>query len=87
MTAFASARTVALGALLSFAVTVSQEGSARPVEVIESLFGAEVAADTDLARRALWAEQAQDRIDPLHMPALRARLVPATPRPAAAAAP
>jgi radical SAM family uncharacterized protein/radical SAM-linked protein len=79
------------GALLSFAVTVSQEGSARPVEVIEALFGAEVAAETDLARRALWAEQSggrqPERIDPLHMPALRARPLPATPRPAAVAAP
>ncbi len=76
------------GALLSFAVTVSQEGSARPIEVIESLFGAEVAADTDLARCALWAEaagtrQPEDRVDPLHMPALRARPAPAKPRPPA----
>jgi radical SAM family uncharacterized protein/radical SAM-linked protein len=52
------------GALVSFAVSVSAEGSARPVEVIAGLFGPEVAAQTDLARVALWAEY---RIDPLHV--------------------
>ncbi len=60
------------GALLSFGVTISQEGSARPIEVIEALFGPEVAADTDLARRALHGE---DRADPLRLPAGLARPV------------
>ena len=58
-------------------MTVSQEGSARPVEVIEALFGAEVAADDRSRRGGLFGPSrprpAPDRVDPLHMPALRAR--------------
>jgi radical SAM family uncharacterized protein/radical SAM-linked protein len=50
------------GALISFAVAVSAEGSARPIEVIAGLYGPEVAAQTDLARLALWGEH---RTDPL----------------------
>jgi radical SAM family uncharacterized protein/radical SAM-linked protein len=61
------------GAMLSFGVSISHEGSARASEVVEALFGAEVAAETDLARRALWAEQGGERIDPLRLVALRAR--------------
>ncbi len=58
------------GAMVAFGVTISHEGSARPSEVIAALFGADVAADSDLARRALWGE---DRADPLQAAAGRAR--------------
>jgi len=54
------------GALLAFGVRISTEGSARPSEVIGALLGPEVAADTDLARRALWGD---GRTDPLLVPA------------------
>jgi radical SAM family uncharacterized protein/radical SAM-linked protein len=57
------------GAMISFSVSVSNEGSARPSEVVAALFGADVAAETDLARLALWGD---DRTDPLHPPELRA---------------
>jgi radical SAM-linked protein len=57
------------GALVSFSVSVSNEGSARPSEVVAALYGVEVAAETDLARLALWGE---DRSDPLRaQPGLR----------------
>jgi len=52
------------GELVSFSVAVSAEGSARPIEVIGGLYGPEIAAQTDLARVALWAEH---HIDPLHV--------------------
>ncbi len=52
------------GGLVSFAVAVSAEGSARPIEVMAGLYGPEIAAQTDLARVALWAEH---HIDPLHV--------------------
>jgi len=58
------------GALLAFGVGISTEGSARPSEVIGALLGPEVAAETDLARRALWGE---GRTDPLLVPAGRGR--------------
>jgi radical SAM family uncharacterized protein/radical SAM-linked protein len=61
------------GALVSFAVAVSAEGSARPSEVIAALYGPEVAAETDLARLALWAEQG---IDPLRVAPLRVADLP-----------
>ncbi len=70
------------GATVAFSVRISTEGSARPSEVIEALFGREVAADTDLARRALWGE---DRADPLRVPAARPRPAPAAPAAASAA--
>jgi radical SAM family uncharacterized protein/radical SAM-linked protein len=50
------------GALVSFSVSVSNEGNARPIEVVTALYGAEIADKTDLARLALWGE---DRSDPL----------------------
>jgi radical SAM-linked protein len=53
------------GGLVTFAVSVSAEGSARPIEVVSGLYGPEVAAQVDLARVALWAEH---RIDPLQVP-------------------
>jgi radical SAM family uncharacterized protein/radical SAM-linked protein len=63
------------GRLVSFAVSVSAEGSARPVEVIAGLYGPEVAAETDLARLALWAEH---RIDPLRVTELGGDVAGAT---------
>jgi radical SAM family uncharacterized protein/radical SAM-linked protein len=75
------------GATLSFGVSVSQEGSARPSEVIAALLGPEIAAETDLARLALWAEQAGEPVDPLHLAALRARPVPVSRDGAAAVQP
>jgi radical SAM-linked protein len=50
------------GTLISFSVSVSNEGSARPLEVLTALYGVDVAVRTDLARLALWGE---DRSDPL----------------------
>jgi radical SAM-linked protein len=71
------------GALVRFAVSVSHEGSARPVEVVRALFGDDVAAGTELGRLALWAESAAPdgapegpdagAIDPLSLEVLRRR--------------
>jgi radical SAM family uncharacterized protein/radical SAM-linked protein len=62
------------GALVRFGVGVSHEGSARPAEVVRALFGDDVAAGTELARLALWAEGAGDDVtDPLHLDVLRRR--------------
>jgi radical SAM family uncharacterized protein/radical SAM-linked protein len=52
------------GALISFSVSVSNEGSARPLEVVSALYGEEVAGRVDLARLALWGD---DRTDPLRL--------------------
>ncbi len=51
--------------LVSFAVSVSHEGSAQPSEVITTLFGDDVAHETELARLALWA--ATSGRDPLRV--------------------
>jgi radical SAM family uncharacterized protein/radical SAM-linked protein len=84
------------GALVRFAVSVSHEGSARPVEVVRALFGDDVAAGAELARLALWAESVgvgaeEGAIDPLHLDVLRRRTPtgPGVPAgdPGAAAAP
>ena len=69
------------GPMVSFSVSVSNEGSAKPSEVVTALFGVEIAQKTDLARRALWGD---DRTDPLRVSELRRPTVVA--RPAAAAA-
>jgi hypothetical protein len=62
------------GVLVRFGVGVSHEGSARPVEVVRALFGDDVAAGTELARLALWAESGDDgTIDPLRLDVLRRR--------------
>ncbi len=84
------------GALVRFGVSVSHEGSARPIEVARALFGEDVAAGTELARLALWARDGEGdgadvRIDPLDVEVLRLR-TPLPPAPpvadqAAAAAP
>ena len=70
------------GPMISFAVSVSNEGSAKPIEVVTTLFGAEIAQKTDLARLALWGDE---RIDPLCVSELRRRPVVARPVAAAAA--
>ncbi len=57
------------GEAVAFGIAVSQDGSARPVEVIEALFGSAIAADVELARLALYAEGGRD---PLQLPELRA---------------
>jgi radical SAM family uncharacterized protein/radical SAM-linked protein len=63
------------GQLIQFRVAVSHEGSARPIEVLTALFGAEVAAEAEIARTALWAD---GRLDPMALVPLRApRLVTA----------
>jgi radical SAM-linked protein len=56
------------GALVRFAVSVSHEGSARPVEVVRALWGEETAAGTDFARLAL---RATEDADPMHLDVLR----------------
>jgi radical SAM family uncharacterized protein/radical SAM-linked protein len=75
---------VPLSRLLAFSVRVSAEGSARPVEVLQGLFGPEVADGSDVARTALWAslpEPGSPLVDPLDLGALR---TPGRPRSAAA---
>ena len=56
------------GRLVRFIVAVSHEGSARPVEVVRSLWGEEVAARADFARLAL---RATEDADPMHVDLLR----------------
>jgi hypothetical protein len=59
--------------VISFKLGVSHEGSARPTEVVEALYGADAAATARFARVALWAEAGAPAhtIDPLDFPALR----------------
>jgi radical SAM family uncharacterized protein/radical SAM-linked protein len=61
--------------LVRFAVSVSHEGSARPIEVVRALWGEDVAARTDFARLAL---RGTEDADPMHLDLFR--------RPVAAAA-
>jgi radical SAM-linked protein len=68
----------ATGALVRFSVRVSQEGSARPIEVLGTLFGEDVAAAAEISRLGLWArEQGQGEgegntaVDPLALEPLR----------------
>jgi hypothetical protein len=60
-----------------FGVVVSALGSARPVEVVEALSGPEAAVGSRIARLGLWAagDGALDRIDPLDVERLRARIL------------
>ncbi len=60
------------GELLRFRVAVSHEGSARPVEVVTALCGADVALDAELARTALWAREGDAHLDPMVLIPLRA---------------
>ncbi|MBC8133975.1 MAG: TIGR03960 family B12-binding radical SAM protein, partial [Deltaproteobacteria bacterium] len=59
--------------LVRFRLLVSAEGSAKPIEVIEGLWGAEVAAQSAIARVALWAVDGAsgNLVDPLDADALR----------------
>jgi radical SAM family uncharacterized protein/radical SAM-linked protein len=75
------------GALIVFSVAVSAEGSARPIEVIGGMFGPEIAARTDLARRALWAEGRTDPLDAAAVGLALASLSAPTIAPAAVAPP
>jgi radical SAM family uncharacterized protein/radical SAM-linked protein len=71
------------GALVRFAVGVSHEGSARPLEVVRALFGDDAAASADFARLALWGAAGTTEalgedagaevpaVDPLSLEALR----------------
>jgi radical SAM family uncharacterized protein/radical SAM-linked protein len=64
------------GALVRFAVGVSHEGSARPIEVVRALWGDDVAAAAELARLALWARaegETDSSVDPLRLEDLRHR--------------
>jgi len=54
--------------LVRFQLAVSAEGSAKPIEVIEALWGAEAAAQTALARVALWAVDSDRLRDPAGAP-------------------
>jgi radical SAM-linked protein len=58
---------------LTYAVTISTEGSARPAEVVEALLGPEAAARAELARISL---EAAEVLDPLDTGALRAAFRP-----------
>jgi radical SAM family uncharacterized protein/radical SAM-linked protein len=66
-------------AILSFSVSVSAEGSARPIEVIEALLDKDAAGAAEFARLGLAAAGgagAVDWIDPLDLVALRALPLP-----------
>ena len=67
------------GPVLTFSVAISHEGSARPVEVLQALAGPEAADAASFVRVSLSAHgPGEAGVDPLDLPALRAR----TPRPA-----
>jgi radical SAM-linked protein len=88
--------------LVQFQLAVSAAGSAKPVEVMEGLFGPAVAADVALARVGLWAVEGDGEetpadalpadplavvlIDPLDIDRLRSRPTPLATTPGAAAA-
>jgi radical SAM-linked protein len=55
------------GPMAAFRIGVSHEGSARPSEVVAALWGTEIAAETDLARLALHAEQGLDPLRPAEL--------------------
>jgi radical SAM family uncharacterized protein/radical SAM-linked protein len=79
------------GALVRFGVSVSHEGSARPSEVVRTLFGEDVGERAELARLALWARPGDDLggdadVDPLHLDVLRGRPAVAAPGDAAGVA-
>ncbi len=57
--------------LIRFALPVSAAGSAKPIEVIEGLWGPEVAMQTSIARAGLWALDGDRLIDPLDADTLR----------------
>jgi radical SAM family uncharacterized protein/radical SAM-linked protein len=57
--------------LVELQLAISTDTSAKPVEVIEGLFGVEVARDTAFARISLWAEEGGQLIDPMDIAAFR----------------
>jgi radical SAM family uncharacterized protein/radical SAM-linked protein len=59
------------GPAVRFAVSVSHEGSARPIEVVRALFGEDVAERADLARLALWSLDGEKELDPMRLDLLR----------------
>jgi hypothetical protein len=66
----------ATGPLVRFAVSVTHEGSARPVEVVRALFGEDVAERADLARLALWSLEGDAQVDPMRLEQLRRHAPP-----------
>jgi hypothetical protein len=62
----------AQGGELRFAIAVSQEGSARPIEALRALCGTEAADEADIVRLGLDAIAAGAWVDPLDVAALRA---------------
>jgi radical SAM family uncharacterized protein/radical SAM-linked protein len=67
-------------ALIRFQLVVSTEGSAKPIEVIESLWDADVAAQASIARVGIWAVDDDGLVDPLDVDRIRRHtlsLVPA----------
>jgi len=58
-------------ALVRMQVAVSAAGSAKPSEVIEALWGQEIAERTSLARVGLWAMDRDQVVDPVDADALR----------------
>jgi radical SAM-linked protein len=66
------------GSLIGFRVAVSHEGSARPIEVLTSLFDAETAARAEIARLGLWSVDGDAWVDPLDVAALRRGLIPSS---------
>jgi radical SAM family uncharacterized protein/radical SAM-linked protein len=71
------------GETICFGVAVSHEGSARPIEVLSTLFDPEIAARAEIARLGLWGRDTAvgGLIDPLNLERLRRHgtVVSATP--------
>ncbi|HEX2658396.1 MAG TPA: TIGR03936 family radical SAM-associated protein, partial [Polyangia bacterium] len=57
--------------ICAFELIVSTEAGAKPREVVEAVWGAEVVAETAFARVALWSDDGERRLDPLDCEALR----------------
>jgi radical SAM family uncharacterized protein/radical SAM-linked protein len=70
----AAAETDLQPTIVRFQLAVSAEGSAKPIEVLEGLWGAEVAREADIARVHLWGDALPDGtlLDALDTEALRA---------------
>jgi radical SAM family uncharacterized protein/radical SAM-linked protein len=56
---------------LRFTVALTADGTARPAEILAALAGDDAARDAEIARVALWAGPAHERLDPLDVAALR----------------
>jgi len=57
--------------MIAFQLVISTEGSAKPIEVVEGLWGAAVAVETSCARVALWATDGERQLAPMDLEALR----------------